>query len=489
MTRPGENLSRYWRRALSSTRQLVFVTDRDGSVIAVSAALARLVGWEPEDPVRHTCSSLLHHDGAAPEECPLLALLLDGEQHDAEVHSDVLGKDLHVTATPIPDDDGKVAHVLHVADDISARKEIEAALRASEERYRSFFEDSPVAMWEQDDSLVKAHLERLVAAGVDDVIAYLLADREEYARCVEFSRTLDANKAAQRLFEAESREELLARNSDLYRSEKDRGMYRFWAAMLAGERSATYEETNLSLRGREVQVLETCTVVPGHEDTFDRVYVADVDITERKRAEEALLESEARLQRTLDGTIAALGATVEVRDPYTAGHERRVAELAGAIAGRLGWGPGRVAALRTAALVHDIGKIAVPAEILSRPARLTDTEFSLVQSHPQAAVDILVEIAFGTPIMETVLQHHERLDGSGYPGGISGAEILPEARLLAVADVFEAMTTHRPYRPALSVEEAATELREGAGARYDSDAVAACLSLVEDEGFTFSELP
>ena len=141
--------------------------------------------------------------------------------------------------------------------------------------------------------------------------------------------------------------------------------------------------------------------------------------------------------------------------------------------------------MHTAALVHDIGKIAVPAEILSKPARLTDTEFALIKAHPAAAYDILAPIDFDGPVAEIVLQHHERLDGSGYPRGLRGDEILPGARVLAVADVVEAMITHRPYRPALPLEEALAEIGPNSRGRFDRDAAEVCRRLFEDDGFAF----
>ncbi|HZL65057.1 MAG TPA: HD domain-containing phosphohydrolase [Thermoleophilia bacterium] len=363
--------------------------------------------------------------------------------------------------------------------DITERKRGEDALRESEARFRSLFEDSPVAMWEEDESAVKEYLEGLSAAGVQDVIAHVLAHPQDYEHCIALTRNIDANKAAVRLFEADSREQLMACNSELYRRESDRGIWRLWEAMLAGEPSVTFEEANLSLRGREIHVLETCTVVPGHDDSYDRVYIADVDISERKRGEEALRKGEARLQRALSGTVAALGATVAMRDPYTASHERRVAWLACRIAERLGWSEEAIDTLRTAALVHDIGKITVPAEILSKPTRLTALEFALVKAHASAAYDILAPIDFGGPVAEIVAQHHERLDGSGYPHGLAGGEILPAARVLAVADVVEAMITHRPYRPALPLEEALAEIGPDSRGRFDAEAAQACRELFD----------
>jgi len=208
---------------------------------------------------------------------------------------------------------------------------------------------------------------------------------------------------------------------------------------------------------------------------------------EVERHAEALESNVHQLSRALSQTVHALAAAAEVRDPYTAGHQRRVTELAVAIASTLGLSPHRIEGLRVAGLMHDIGKLAVPSELLSKPTRLTDVEYRLIRSHPETACDILGTVDFPWPIPEIVIQHHERLDGSGYPNGLRGDEILLEARILAVSDVVEAMASHRPYRPARGIDEAIAEIRDGAGTRYDETVVDACVDLLESGRFAFTE--
>jgi putative nucleotidyltransferase with HDIG domain len=210
------------------------------------------------------------------------------------------------------------------------------------------------------------------------------------------------------------------------------------------------------------------------------------DITERRQTLEDLRLSAARLTRTVEGAVEAMGSMIAARDPYTAGHEKRVTELAVAIAAEMGRDDAAIEGLRLAGLVHDIGKLTVPAEILNKPSLLTPIEFELIKGHSAAAYEILKSIEFDYPVADIVVQHHERLDGSGYPAGLKDDEILAEARILAVADVVEAMASHRPYRAALGVEAALDEIRSGAGTRYEAAAVTACERAFE-KGFVFDD--
>jgi PAS domain S-box-containing protein/putative nucleotidyltransferase with HDIG domain len=203
------------------------------------------------------------------------------------------------------------------------------------------------------------------------------------------------------------------------------------------------------------------------------------DITARKHSEQELKSLVAQLERSMRGSVSIAAHMVEKRDPYTAGHQEGVAEVAVRISEQLGLSAERVALIRTASILHDIGKIAVPAEILVKPGKLDEYEWLIMQRHPQVGAEILEDAELGGPIAEIVRQHHERLDGSGYPSGLLGDSICLEARIIGVADVTEAMLAHRPYRPALSVEQTTAELVDGRGTRYDADVVDACLATLK----------
>ena len=212
-----------------------------------------------------------------------------------------------------------------------------------------------------------------------------------------------------------------------------------------------------------------------------------VDITERKKAQEKLQRSLKKLRRALGATIQAMALTVEMRDAYTAGHQRRVTDLARAIATEMQLSEHHIDGIRMAGTIHDIGKIGVPAEILNKPIRLTDIEFNLIKIHPLVGYNILKQIKFPWPVAKMILQHHERMNGSGYPHGLSGDVILLQARILGVADVVEAMASRRPYRPALGIDKALEEISQNRSVLYDPEVVDTCLKLFTERGFKFKK--
>lgn len=335
--------------------------------------------------------------------------------------------------------------ILAVVRDITERLQTEEALRQSEVKLRLIFES--------------------VADGI------VVTDLE--------GNITQVNEAAVRLYGSESKEELLSRSAFEVISNRDhyRAMENFKKTLLEGY-SGVIEYMLLKKDGSEYPAQLSAALMKD-EAGKPMGFVAIIeDITERKQAED-------RLRKTLAGTIEVIGLTTERRDPYTAGHQKRVTQLACAIAREMRLSEEQIEAIRIAGLVHDIGKMAVPAEILSKPSELTEAEFSLIKVHPQVAYDILKTVEFPWSIPQIVFQHHERLDGLGYPQGLKDDEILLEARILAVADVVEAMASHRPYRPALGIEKALEEIAAESGTCYDRDVVNACLKVFSRGAFQF----
>jgi response regulator RpfG family c-di-GMP phosphodiesterase len=202
-----------------------------------------------------------------------------------------------------------------------------------------------------------------------------------------------------------------------------------------------------------------------------------------KRTAEELRKNGERFQKAMEGSVQAIALAVEMRDPYTAGHQNRVADLACAIARIMELPEDRIYGLRMASVIHDLGKLTIPGEILCKPGKLSEPEYAMIKTHVQSGYDILKKIDFPWPLADIVLQHHERLDGSGYPQGLSEDEILLETRILSVADVLETIGSHRPYRPSLGMRKAINELVDNSGRLYDPDVVAACQKLVGELGF------
>ena len=258
-----------------------------------------------------------------------------------------------------------------------------------------------------------------------------------------------------------------------------------WAELMAGGGGTRSTNENVTKDGRVIFCEWYNTALAGEDGRPIGVASLAQDVTQRQRAEEDLREGLVKLRSTLKASIDSLASAIEMRDPYTAGHQERVTRLARAIAVEMGLDEDRVEAIEIAGVIHDLGKLYVPAEILSKPTKLTDLEYAMIKMHAQAGYTILSKIDFPWPIAQIVHQHHELVNGSGYPLGLSGKEILLEARILCVADVVEAMSSHRPYRPSLGIASALEEIAQKRGILYDREVVDACQRLFREKHFKF----
>jgi PAS domain S-box-containing protein/putative nucleotidyltransferase with HDIG domain len=248
--------------------------------------------------------------------------------------------------------------------------------------------------------------------------------------------------------------------------------------VIDGKTSITYEHK--SDTDGKIFIRTLSPVKESDGNAIEKVTVISKDITKRKKAEE-------RLQIAFGSIIRVIAGMVEKRDPYTAGHQKRVSELAWAIACEMGMTLERADTIRTAGIIHDLGKIVIPSEILSKPSMLSEFEFSLLKTHPTEGYDILRDIEFPGPVARIVLEHHERMNGSGYPNGLKDGEILQESKILIVADVIEAMASHRPYRPAQGIDKALAEIEKDRGTLYDSEVVDVCLRLFREKKFAWGQ--
>lgn len=339
------------------------------------------------------------------------------------------------------------------------RRRVETKVIDSKERYRLITERAADVMWTVDMNMQPTY----ISPSITSLLGYSV--QEAMAKPMQEIFAPGSFRHAREVL----KEELGIEN----REQKD----------LA--RSRTLELELIRKDGSLVPVEVKYTFLRDTQGRPVEVLAIARDISERKQAQEEAKHSTERLIIAMEHAIQAMTVIVEMRDPHTAGHQQRVTQLACAIAKQVGLSKEQINGLRLAGLIHDIGKVRVPAEILTNPNGLSDPELMMIKAHPVLGYEILRTIDFPWPVAQIVLQHHERMNGSGYPSGLSGEDIIMEARILAVADVVEAMASHRPYRPSLGINKALEEISQNKGVLYDSKAVDACLTLFRDKKFEF----
>jgi PAS domain S-box-containing protein len=433
-----ESEERY-RTFFEHSKDVIFVTSREGVILDVNQATMDLLGYTREEMMAMQAQEL-YVDSADRIRFQQL-IEAEGAAHNFEVtlrKKDGTKIYCMITARVWQADDGSMRGYQGIIRDITDRKRIETQLRE----------------------------QALIFENIHDGI--IMTDLE--------GNIMSWNPAAERMF-GYYEGEVFQKTIGMLTTKVMQGTLRDdrWSG-----------EVGFIRKDGTEGICET-TVIPLRDENDNIIAMFGVcrDITERKQSEERLQQSYDQLRETLIATVNILASTIEMKDPYTAGHQRRVTTLACAIAEEMGLTDDQFDGLRMAGLIHDLGKINVPAEILSKPGQINDIEFSIIRYHPQICHDILKKIELPWPVAKIVLHHHERMDGSGYPQGLKGDEIMLEARILSVADVVEAMASHRPYRPALGIKVALEEITKNKGTLYDPVIVDACIKLFTEKNFSF----
>jgi PAS domain S-box-containing protein len=443
---------KYFKEITENSSDIIVITDKNGDIKYCSRSTERFTGYKPEELIGRNVIRIIHPDDVkrAVGDFGKAILAKDSaipngfrivHKDGSERYFEGLGKNLL--------DNPSVAGFIMNVHDTTERKQADEALRESERKYKSLIDNF-------QDIILTINLEGKItfaSQSIKEKLGYESAETINMS-ILDFVQEEDHQRVMENL---------------------QKGM--------KGEK----------ITGFQIQVITKSGKRVFFESFFSRVYkdgevvgaqAIIKDITESKRAEEELKQSFERMRKALGATVQSISMIVEMKDPYTAGHQQRVSDLARAISTEMGLSADQRDFIRTASAIHDIGKISIPAEILSKSTKLTDMEFNLIKTHAQSGHDILKDIEFPWPVADVVLQHHERMDGSGYPQGLKGNDIFLEARIMAVADVVEAIGSHRPYRPSLGIDFALEEISRNKGILYDADVVDVCLKLFREKGYT-----
>lgn len=445
-----ESDTRY-RTLFEESRDAIFITSVDGRFIDFNQSMLDLFGYAREEMINMDVADCYHK----PSDRKMFQATMEknGSVRDYEAplkKKDGTPMNCLLTSASWKDSKGAISGYQGIIRDISEQKKERQALQESMAQYRSTIESFSDAI----------HV-------IDKDFKLVMMNDSFKAWCRELGLPSE--------FDGRPVFELFPFLPDKVRDE-------YQHVIRTGEVLITEESSQI---GNRTFYTETRKIPVLENEKVARVITVVRDITEKHRAHEDFLESCAKMRRILEETTYTLASTVEKRDPYTAGHQKRVAHLAQAIAVELGLTADEIEGIKMASLIHDIGKIYVPAEILNKPGRLTEIEYNLIKAHPQLSFDILKTIEFPWPVARAILQHHERIDGSGYPLGLAAADIIREAKILMVADVVEAIFSNRPYRPARGIDKALEEISRNRNVLYDPQVVDACLDLFNKKDFKF----
>jgi PAS domain S-box-containing protein len=446
-----------YRSIFENSVEGIFQTTPDGLFITANPALARMCGYDTPEELIATAKFIKEELYVRPEERDLFKRVLHEKNVVNNFQAELRRKDgttfwVSMNARVIRNKDGEIVYYEGTIEDITERKKAEEKIVTERQKFLSLVDNAPfgMIMIDQDGSF------QYFNAAFEEMFGYTPND-------VPNSKTW-----SQKVYPDPAYRHSVA---SAWKADIEK--------LKAGEQISETFEVTCKDGSRKVVKFRPVQMASG------QCLVACNDITELIKAEDALKQSMGKLKRAMEGTISVMAHAVEVRDPYTAGHQRRVTDLAYAIGKILNLTELEIEGLRMAGLIHDIGKLYVPAEILSKPGKLSNIEFELVKIHVEAGYDILKDVEFPWPVAAFVRQHHEKIDGSGYPQGLKNGQILLEAKILTVADVVEAMASHRPYRPSLGIDLALEEIEKNKGILYDPGAVDACVRLFREKGFKF----
>lgn len=496
-----------WIAALDAIRSPVFMHDKDYRVMRSNRAYAERAGMSVKDVLGKPYFEVFpRHDGPLPHCRKVLQQDTEsvdetGREEEDEIRLET-GEVFVSRSFAAKDADGAYLYSLHIMEDVTERKRDEETQERLNRTLRTLSEGNQTLIHATDEQqLLRDMCHVIVETGgyLAAWVGYAQHDAQKnispMAQCGFTEGYLDSLPLS---WEDNERGQIPAarviRSGEMQISQNVRMDPGFepWREQVAELGIASCLALPLKNAG---EVFGNLNIYAAEADAFNQAELKLLlEMSEdlafgivAMRIREEQKHHTERLRNSLEETVQAIATMIEMRDPYTDGHQKRVADLAVAIATEMGLPDEQVRGVHLAGVIHDLGKIQVPAEILSKPGRLNAAEFALIKAHPQTGYDVLKDIRFPWPIAQIVLQHHERIDGSGYPQGLKGEGIMLEARILIVADVVEAMASHRPYRPGLGLTAALDEIRSGRGKSYDPDVVAACIRLFEEGRYPLPE--